>query len=164
MKILTIKDKKEEKVLRQETALFDFSAEGGPASGGKKFKKSEINELIKTMRAAMEKAEGIGLAANQIGLSLKVFVAKVENKFYAVFNPEIVKESVSTVPAEEGCLSVPQLYGEVSRPERITLAGYDKNGKKIKIKAWGLLAIVFQHEVDHLNGKLFVDHLRHEKH
>ena len=159
MKILTIKDKKEEKVLRQETALFDFSA-----SGGKKFKKSEINELIKTMRAAMEKAEGIGLAANQIGLSLKVFVAKVENKFYAVFNPEIVKESVSTVPAEEGCLSVPQLYGEVSRPERITLAGYDKNGKKIKIKAWGLLAIVFQHEVDHLNGKLFVDHLRHEKH
>lgn len=150
MKILTLKDKKEEKALRQEAAFFDF----------RKFKKSEINELIRTMKATMERAEGIGLAANQVGLNLRMFVAKVENKFYAVFNPEIFKKSSSVIPVEEGCLSVPLLYGEVLRPERITLIGYDKNGKKIKIKAWGMLARVFQHEVDHLNGNLFIDHLR----
>jgi len=150
MKIWTIHEKKEEKVLRNRTSVFDF----------KKHKKSEVNELIKTMRTAMEKADGIGLSANQIGLDLSVFVAKVENKFYAVFNPEIVKQSSSEIAAEEGCLSIPEIYGEVFRPERITLSGYDKNGKKIKIKAWGLLARVFQHEVDHLNGKLFVDHIK----
>jgi len=105
----------------------------------------------------MEKAEGIGLSANQINLDMRVFVAKVENKFYAIFNPQIVKKSVSEIVAEEGCLSVPQLYGEVFRPERITISGYDKNAKKLKIKAWGLLARVFQHEIDHLDGKLFID-------
>lgn len=150
MKILTIKDRKEEKVLRRPTALFDF----------KKFKKGEINELIKTMKAAMEKADGVGLSANQLGLDLRFFVAKVENKFYAVFNPQIVKKSSDGVNVEEGCLSVPGSYSEIARPERITLVGYDKNGKKIKIKAWGILARVFQHEVDHLEGKLFIDYLR----
>ena len=58
---------------------------------------------------------------------------------------------------EEGCLSVPEIFGEVERQEKIILEGYDKNGRKIKIKAWGLLARVFQHEVDHLNGKIFID-------
>lgn len=150
MKILTVKNRGEEKVLRKPPDLFDF----------KKFKKSEINELIKTMKIAMEKADGIGLSANQIGLNFRVFVAKVENKFYVVFNPQILKKGLSTLSAEEGCLSVPDQYGEVLRPERVTLTGYDKNGKKIKIKAWGMLARVFQHEVDHLDGKLFTDHLR----
>ena len=150
MRIWTVKDRKEEKVLRYRTSLFDF----------KKFKKSEVNDLIRTMKTAMEKAEGIGLSANQIGVDLKVFVAKVENKFYAIFNPEISKKSSSQIAAEEGCLSIPEIYGEVFRPERITLIGYDKNGKKVKIKAWGILARVFQHEVDHLNGKLFTDHIR----
>ncbi|OGY58900.1 MAG: peptide deformylase [Candidatus Colwellbacteria bacterium RIFCSPHIGHO2_12_FULL_43_12] len=147
MRIITVKEKKEEKFLRRETSFFDF----------KKHKKTEINELIRTMKTAMEKAEGIGLSANQINLDMRVFVAKVENKFYAIFNPQIVKKSVSEIVAEEGCLSVPQLYGEVFRPERITISGYDKNAKKLKIKAWGLLARVFQHEIDHLDGKLFID-------
>lgn len=150
MKVWTVNNKKEEKVLRHKTAAFDF----------KKFKKNEINELIKTMKIVMEKADGIGLSANQIGLDLRFFVAKVGNKFYAVFNPQILKKSSSTIVAEEGCLSVPDNYGEVLRPERITLTGYDKNGKKIKIKAWGTLARVFQHEVDHLDGKLFIDHIK----
>lgn len=147
MKILTIQNKKDEKFLRRAALPFDFQ----------KFKKSEIRELVKTMRSAMQQAEGIGLSANQIGLDLKVFVAKVENKFYAVFNPEILHFSKEMAPAEEGCLSVPGVFGTVERPGKITLKGFDGNGRAIKIKAWGLLARVFQHEIDHLNGKLFTD-------
>jgi peptide deformylase len=102
-------------------------------------------------------AEGIGLSANQIGLNTRVFVARVENKFYAVFNPEIIQESKEKNKMDEGCLSIPGVYGLVERPAKVTLKGYDANGRPIKIKAWGLLARVFQHEVDHLNGNLFID-------
>lgn len=145
--IVTTKNKKGEKFLRQKTSLFDF----------KKYSKKEIRELIKTMRQAMHAAAGIGLSANQIGMNISVFVAKVDNKFYAVFNPEIIQSSKEAVEMDEGCLSVPGVYGIVTRPEKIILKGYDANGKSLKIKAWGLLARVFQHEVDHLNGKLFID-------
>ncbi len=154
MKIFTINDKKEEKFLRKKTPEFDFA----------KFSPKEIRELIKIMKEEMKIADGIGLSANQIGLELRVFVAQIPysekteaSKFYAVFNPEIVKTLKESSEMEEGCLSVPGLYGLVNRPEKITLAGQDKNNKKIKIKAWGLLARVFQHETDHLNGVLFID-------
>jgi len=166
-KIWKISDKEEEKFLRRKTAAFDFS----------KFTKKEISELVKKMKEEMIKADGIGLSANQIGLDMSLFVAQVpkieergENfvitgqKFYAVFNPKITKESKEKSPMEEGCLSVPGgISGEVERPEKITLEGQDKNGKKIKIKAWGLLARVFQHEVDHLNGMLFIDRCKKTK-
>lgn len=166
MRIFTVNNKKEEKFLRTKTAEFDFD----------KFTKKEINELIKKMRETMTKAIGIGLSANQVGLSLKIFIALIpkkplkrdgknkiimplpdEAKFYAVFNPEIIKFSEKEEVVEEGCLSVPGIYGLVERPEKITLIGQDKNAKKIKIKAFGLLARVFQHEIDHLNGILFID-------
>ncbi len=166
MKILTIANKKEEKFLRHKTAEFDF--------GG--FTKKEIDELIKKMRETMTMAIGIGLSANQIGLNLKMFIALIpekplkrdeknkiimplpdETKFYAIFNPEIIKFSEKKSIMEEGCLSVPGVYGLVERPEKITLIGQNKNNKKIKIKAFGLLARVFQHETDHLNGVLFID-------
>jgi len=150
--IVTIENKADEKFLRKKTELFDF----------KKFTKKEIAALAVRMRRDMRAAQGIGLSANQIGLTFKVFVAEVPDpkgglKFYMVFNPKIEKVSSEKVPFEEGCLSVPLTYGTVDRPERITLAGFDKNGKAVKIKAWGLLARVFQHEVDHLNGILFID-------
>lgn len=157
MKIVTIANKKDEKFLRTPTRHFDFSSFGGSAGGGKKHKKEEIRELIKTMRRMMREADGIGLSANQIGLDIKVFVAKVENKFYAVFNPELVQQSKELVLLDEGCLSVPGVYGMVERPEKVTLKGWDQNGKTVKIKAWGLLARVFQHEIDHLDGGLFID-------
>jgi len=152
MNIVTIKNKKDEKFLRQKTRLFDF----------KKYSKKEIRELIKNMRQAMKDANGIGLSANQIGLNIKVFVAQIPDsqgrqKFYAVFNPELTKLSSETIEMEEGCLSVPEKFGMVNRSEQATLEGLDQNGNKIKIKAWGLLARVFQHEVDHLEGKLFID-------
>lgn len=144
--IYSHKNRLEEKVLRTSTAPFDFS----------KFTKREIQELITLMRRTMKEARGVGLSANQIGKNISVFVAQVENKFYAVFNPKIAKAS-GAVELEEGCLSVPDTYGVIARHERVTLEGFDRNGKKIKLKAWGLLAQVFQHEVDHLNGKLFID-------
>ena len=150
--ILTVDNKKEEKFLRRKTADFDF----------KKFTKKEITELITRMRRIMHQANGIGLSANQIGLDLRMFVAEIPDtqggmKFYAVFNPKMEKVGEEKNIYEEGCLSVPGAWGDVLRAERVIVAGFDKNGKPAKIKAWGLLARVFQHEIDHLNGRLFVD-------
>lgn len=147
-----LSDKKGEKILRTTTAPFVFE--------GKTQK--EINSLVNEMRDIMREANGIGLAANQIGLDLSVFVAecpsaKGPSKFYAVFNPKIEKLSEEKDSMEEGCLSVPETFGEVERPEKITISFQDKSGKPQKLKTWGLLAKIFQHEIDHLNGKLIVD-------
>lgn len=151
MKILTIANKTEEKFLRTKTTDFDFS----------KHNKKEIDELIKKIKTTMIKANGIGLSANQIGLNLKVFIARIiapkEKNFYVIFNPEIIKFSKQTETIEEGCLSVPGIYGEVERPKNITIKGQNRYGKPIKIEADGLLARIFQHETDHLNGILFID-------
>lgn len=156
MKIFIIKNKQEEKFLRTKTADFDFA----------KFNKKEITELIKEMKKTMFEANGIGLSANQVGLNFKMFIAQIPQiegdkiigqKFYSIFNPEIIKFSKEISEMEEGCLSAPGIYGEVKRPEKIALAGFDKNNRKIKIKAEGLTARVFQHEIDHLNGIIFID-------
>ena len=151
--IWTINNKEQEKFLRRKASEFDFT----------KHNKKEIREIIKNMRAEMAKALGIGLSANQLGMNMKLFVAKAGGKQYSVFNPAITKFSKETVIMEEGCLSVPEMYGEVERPEKVTLEGLDTNGKKVKIKAWGLLARIFQHETDHLNGILFIDKAKNLK-
>lgn len=150
--IVTIAQKADEKFLRGETHDFDFA----------KYPKREIHDVVRKMREMMRKANGIGLSANQAGLNFRMFVAEVPDKngngkFYAVFNPKLEILDKEEVTFEEGCLSVPKAYGEVTRPARVLLTGFDKNGKKLKIKVWGLLARVFQHEMDHLNGKLFID-------
>lgn len=145
-------NKNEVKVLRSKAEHFDFD----------KISKKEISELVKNMRDTMRKANGVGLAANQVGLNFNAFVAEIPSsdggsKFYAVFNPVLEKYGNDSATMEEGCLSVPGIFGEVERPEKVVLNYEDKNGKPQKIKAWGLLARVFQHEVDHLNGKLIID-------
>jgi peptide deformylase len=150
--ILIVDKRSEEKVLRKKAADFDFH----------KFTRREIAELIAKMQRIMRKANGIGLSANQIGLDYKMFVAEVPDaqgnkKFYAVFNPRLEKASEEKVSYEEGCLSVPGKWGDVLRPAKVVVSGLDKNGRPVKVKAWGLLARVFQHEMDHLNGKLFID-------
>ena len=86
-----------------------------------------------------------------------LFFALVNNKFYALFNPKILKSSIETLIEDEGCLSIPKTYGVVERNEKVILTAYDKSNNPIKIKAIGVLARVFQHEVDHLNGVLFID-------
>jgi peptide deformylase len=118
---------------------------------------ADIYDLIKKMRTIMHDAEGIGLAAPQIGIPLRIFVAEVDKKFYAILNPKIIKISRKKEEMVEGCLSLPGIYGKVKRPSKIIIEGLNPEGEKIKIKAWGLLARVFQHEIDHLNGVLFID-------
>ena len=152
LKILTIENKKEEKFLRQKTSDFDFE----------KFSKKKIRELADNMRKEMLKAKGVGLSANQIGLDFKFFVVGLSDKnsatkFFYVFNPRIEKVSKEKIILVEGCLSVPDIFGEVERPEKVIISSHDKNGRKIKIEAKGLLARIFQHEIDHLNGVLFID-------
>jgi peptide deformylase len=141
----------EEKRLRSKAEPFDFS----------KMTDKEIAELVRRMRKIMKEANGIGLAANQIGLPFSMFVAEVESakgaKFYALFNPVIEKAEKEKTIMEEGCLSVPNIWGDVSRSTKVTLAGEDSKGRPVKIRAWGLLARVFQHEVGHLQGELFID-------
>ncbi len=160
-KIWTIENNEEKKFLTQKTIDFDF----------KKFSSKEITRLINHMKKMMEKANGIGLSANQIGLPYKVFIAKppklpnskVQPKFYAIFNPKIEKTIGKKIYLEEGCLSVPNVFGEAPRYEQIVISGFDRYGKPIKIKAWGILAHIFQHEIDHLNGKLFIDSAKNLK-
>ncbi len=152
MKIVTIDNKKDEGFLKTPTEEIDL----------KKEDKKELRKLIKNMRKKMIETDGVGLSANQVGINKKIFVAQIpdENgkpKFYAVINPKITKKYSETNIMNEGCLSVPGIYGPVERPNRVILEGENLEGKKIKIKAWGFLARVFQHEIDHLNGKLFTD-------
>ena len=125
----------------------------------------EIKALVSDMREKMVEAHGVGLAANQIGRDLQIFVidkklADENGVTDAYINPEITEFSKDTGEMEEGCLSIPEYWHQIKRAKKIKIKALDENGKKIKIKAWGLLARVFQHEVDHLDGKLFVDHLK----
>lgn len=151
--IWQLSNKTESKLLRKTAVPFDFT----------KMSKAEIKTLIDWMRKKMREVNGVGLAANQAGKEFSMFIAEVPdekaggNKFYAIFNPKLEKNGKEKSTIEEGCLSVPGKYGEVERASRVTLTGQDKNGRPVKIKAWGLLARVFQHEYDHLNGILFID-------
>lgn len=155
-KILLVLNKKEENFLRKRTKKIE-----NDQLKDKVFMR-ELRVVVKKMRDIMKHANGVGLSANQVGIPYRFFVAQVpdaqgKQKFYSIINPEISKLSEEKITIEEGCLSVPMKYGSVPRSHYLILSGNDLNGKKIKIKAWGLLARVFQHEVDHLDGKLFLD-------
>jgi len=111
------------------------------------------------------KAPGVGLAANQIGILKKIVTVRIENKengkdiIYSMFNPKITSFSSEQTIMEEGCLSLPQQYAEVKRPENIIVDYVDENNKNIQKEVSGFEARVLQHEIDHLDGKLFVDYL-----
>ncbi|MCX8026020.1 MAG: peptide deformylase [Thermanaerothrix sp.] len=120
-----------------------------------------IDDMIETMRAA----PGVGLAAPQVGASQRGIVVEYgededENKpprLYVVVNPEIVEVSAETEMGVEGCLSIPDLVGEVERYQRIVVKGQNRRGQPIKLKLQGWVARIFQHEIDHLEGVLFTD-------
>jgi len=117
-----------------------------------------IKKLAEEMVQIMRQAPGVGLAANQIGEARRVVVMEVEKKLYQWANPEIKKASAKLVEFEEGCLSYPGYVGPVLRPEKIEYQALNiETGKKIKGKAQGLLARVIQHEIDHLDGILYID-------
>lgn len=113
-------------------------------------------KLVEEMIATMRRENGLGLAANQVGALQKVVVYDDGTGLGILINPKIVSASGEQVGVE-GCLSVPGLQGEVKRASSVEVRATDLNGKPIKIKAEGLLARIFQHELDHLNGKLFID-------
>ena len=118
-----------------------------------------LNRLIDDMIETMYQASGAGLAAPQVGVSLKIAVIGLPNEDVIVLvNPEVVKKSGERMVIE-GCLSVPGYRGEIKRAEKVTVKALDRNGKAFRIKADDLLAEVLEHEIDHLNGILYIDHL-----
>jgi peptide deformylase len=133
----------------------------------------DLQSLIDDMVETMRDAPGVGLAAPQVGLSERLIVVEyyereedeeVENapkKVWAIVNPEIIKASEEKLMGVEGCLSIPNLVGEVERHAAIQVKGLNRHGKPMKIKAEGWLARIFQHEIDHLNGVLFTDRASH---
>lgn len=114
--------------------------------------------LVETMYETMYEAVGVGLAAPQIGVQRRIFTYDVGEGPHAILNPEIVEASGEWV-YNEGCLSVPGLHFEISRPKVVTLRGVGVDGSKIEIEADEMLARVFQHEIDHLDGVLLLDRL-----
>ena len=124
----------------------------------------ELRRLLDDMLETMYSAPGIGLAAVQVGILKRLVVidiSKEKEKKYPLFliNPEIISKSKSTSIHEEGCLSLPGHFAEIERPAECKISFIDYNGKKKKINAKGLLSTCIQHEVDHLNGILFIDYL-----
>ena len=117
-----------------------------------------ISNLIDTLEAQTD-PPGLGLSAVQIGVLKRVFVARIRNKIKPFVNPKILKFSQKEIAIIEGCLSIPDLYGHVIRPAELDLEAQDRYGKIIKNHYKGLAARVIQHEVDHLNGALFIDHI-----
>jgi peptide deformylase len=122
-----------------------------------------IAELSEKMLATMYKAPGIGLAAPQIGELLRLVVVDIrpdeKPSPMVLLNPEIVAESQELSTREEGCLSLPNQYADVTRPARVKVRWQDLTGARKEIEADGLLSACLQHEIDHLNGVLFVDHI-----
>lgn len=112
--------------------------------------------IADNMVRIMRKAKGIGLAANQIGLLERIIVVQAENRTVVIFNPKIV-EKEGTQVGEEGCLSIPGLYGDVERAETVVVEGLDRKGRESTWDMEGIAARVVQHEVDHLEGVLFTE-------
>ncbi|NLD54388.1 MAG: peptide deformylase [Burkholderiaceae bacterium] len=122
----------------------------------------DIRRLVDDMAETMYAAPGIGLAATQVDVHLRVVVIDVSeerNDLRVFINPEIVTKSEESKVYEEGCLSVPGIYDEVERPDRVTVRALDRDGTPFTLEADGLLAVCIQHEIDHLDGKVFVQYL-----
>jgi peptide deformylase len=116
-----------------------------------------LEHLAEEMMRVMREAEGVGLAANQIGRLKRIFVAVHEDEQYAIVNPVIEVRSETTEKDIEGCLSIPETRVEVERPTSVTVSGQDPSGEPVRVEAEGLLARIFQHEIDHLDGVLILD-------
>ncbi len=119
----------------------------------------EVEDLILEMKNILKEADGIGLAAPQVGVSKQLFIVKDGHDYCAFMNPEIVEKSEDTISTKEGCLSFPGLWIDVERAEKIKIEAVTEDGERMLLEAEGLGSIVFQHEIDHLFGKLLVDRL-----
>jgi peptide deformylase len=116
-----------------------------------------LSNLAEDMLATMHEHDGVGLAANQVGRLKRILVAAVEEEEFVVVNP-IIEESAETTEKDlEGCLSIPGIHVEVERPTAVMVSGQDATGAPLRIEATGLLARIFQHEIDHLDGVMILD-------
>jgi len=150
MRVLPIKHFPDDSVLRQKAKKVT-SIDGS------------IQRLIDDMIKTMQQSNGVGLAAPQVGISLRVIVLQMpEQKPFALINPEIIKRG-GEQEVTEGCLSVPGYCGEIKRSDEVVVKAKDRHGKAVKIKATGLLAEALEHEIDHLNGVLYIDHIENKK-
>jgi len=119
---------------------------------------ASLHRLLEEMVETMRDAPGIGIAANQIGVPLQVAVIELEEKVTELINPQIVRSSGEVIDWE-GCLSIPGFVAEVKRRERVTVKARDRHGKEFRVKGDELFARALQHEIDHLNGVLYIDYL-----
>ncbi|HEY8323875.1 MAG: peptide deformylase [Ktedonobacterales bacterium] len=123
-----------------------------------------LERLVSDMWETMREAPGVGLAAPQVGESIRVLVAEYEGESVALVNPEILKRSEQEELGQEGCLSIPGFIGDdVPRASAITVKARDPRGKEVRVKADGWFARILQHEIDHLDGVLYTDHILPEK-
>jgi peptide deformylase len=118
----------------------------------------EVRRLVDDMFETMDAAKGVGLAANQVGVARRVAVVDAEGDRFVMIDP-IILEAEGRATAEEGCLSIPDIYGDVTRPDRVVIEALDQGGSRYRKEATGLKARAIQHEIDHLDGILFLDHL-----
>ena len=120
-------------------------------------------DMAETMQGYGSKEEaGVAIAAVQVGVPVRLTVIRDEDDpdgYFTLINPEIIKGSKKEILDMEGCMSVPQKYGKVYRYEKVKVRGIDLNGKKVEIKAEGLMARILQHEIDHMDGQLFLSHV-----
>lgn len=144
--LTTPDDNKKLRQTSQEVKVFDKNLE------------TLISDLTDTLKAQID-PPGLGISAPQIGVFKRVFVARIRNRIKGFVNPKILKLSRKEVAILEGCLSVPEFYGHVIRPAELDLKSQDRLGKKTKTHYKGLPARIIQHEIDHLNGVLFIDHV-----
>jgi peptide deformylase len=118
----------------------------------------DVRALVEGMFETMDAAEGVGLAANQVGVARRVAVIDADGHRIAMINPRIVSAE-GRATAEEGCLSIPEVFADVTRPERVVLEALDAKGQPYRLEVGALAARAIQHEIDHLDGILFFDHL-----
>ncbi|MDD5291352.1 MAG: peptide deformylase [Patescibacteria group bacterium] len=140
-------------LLREKSKEIDFE----------KIKPNELKDLCADMIKTMKEKDGVGLAAPQVGKSIRLITINTKDGPKIMINPKITNKSWAKEWNEEGCLSVPGVYGKVRRNKKINCVYFDKNGQKIKIQAQGLLSFVIQHETDHLDGILFIDKAKEVK-
>lgn len=113
--------------------------------------------FIEDLVEAMSAYDGVGIAAPQVGVAKRIIVVKTKTGPEVFVNPKIISKSLRLIESEEGCLSVPEVFGVVKRHKSVKIRALDRQGEKIQLKASGFEAIVFQHEIDHLDGILFID-------
>jgi peptide deformylase len=118
---------------------------------------SETDKLIEEMKKILQENEGVGLAAPQIGVSQRVIVVDTGKEIYPFLNPKILKVSEEKITTKEGCLSLKGIWLDVLRFKKVKVEAENQEGEKILFDAEGIPAVIFQHEIDHLNGKLFID-------